>query len=99
QVHHAAADAGALGELQDAQRGADDLDLDALDAAALNIAIAENIAVFHGWDEAGITGIAQASTHGAIHLDGNFGNYPRCVAQAVEKLFNAGVLGPYGLAL
>ena len=35
-------------ELRDADRGADDADLEALDRAAHQIAVAENVAVFHG---------------------------------------------------
>ena len=52
----------ARSELRDADRGADDADLGALDAAARRIAIAENTAVFHGWADE-ITGIVQASPH------------------------------------
>ncbi len=41
-----------LDELRDADRGADDPDLTALDDAAHAIASAENIAVFEGWHDA-----------------------------------------------
>ena len=37
------------GELADGDRGAEDIDFDSLDTAALNLAVAENTAVFHGW--------------------------------------------------
>ena len=37
-----------------------DIDLDALDEAAKRIAHAENVAVFHGWADAGVRGIAEA---------------------------------------
>jgi uncharacterized linocin/CFP29 family protein len=86
-------------ELRDADRGAEDVDLDALDDAAHRIATAENRAVFHGWEAAGITGIAEASTHDAIALGDDCERYPRHVARAVEALLCAGVAGPYGLAL
>jgi uncharacterized linocin/CFP29 family protein len=86
-------------ELRDADRGADDVDFDALDAAALRIATAENRAVFHGWAAAGIAGIAEASTHEAIALGEDCERYPRHVARAVEALLSVGVGGPYGLAL
>ena len=86
-------------ELRDADRGAEDVDLDALDAAAHRIAIAENRAVFHGWEAAGITGIAEASTHDPIPLGEDCARYPRHVARAVDALLSAGVGGPYGLAL
>jgi uncharacterized linocin/CFP29 family protein len=86
-------------ELRDADRGAQDADLAALDEAARAIATAENRAVFHGWEAAGITGIAEASTHDAIALGDDCERYPRHVARAVEALLRAGIDGPYGLAL
>jgi uncharacterized linocin/CFP29 family protein len=89
----------ARSELRDADRGAEDVDLDALDEAAQRIATAENRAVFHGWDAARITGIAQAATHKPIRLGKDCERYPRHVARAVEALLRAGIDGPYGLAL
>jgi uncharacterized linocin/CFP29 family protein len=86
-------------ELADIDRGADDADLDPLDAAARRLATAENRAVFHGWAQAGIVGIAEASEHEAIALGENCERYPRHVAKAVEALLAAGIDGPYGLAL
>jgi uncharacterized linocin/CFP29 family protein len=86
-------------ELEDADRGAEDVDLDALDEAARRIALAENVAVFHGWADAGITGIAEACTHEGIRLSGDFNAYARHVAEGVETLLKAGIGGPYGLAL
>jgi uncharacterized linocin/CFP29 family protein len=86
-------------ELLDADRGATDLDLASLDAAARRIAVAENIAVFHGWAEAGIVGIAGTTSHEPIALGKDYASYPGHVAKAVEILLEAGVSGPYGLAL
>jgi uncharacterized linocin/CFP29 family protein len=86
-------------ELRAADRGAQDVDLGPLDAAAKTIATAENRAVFHGWDAGGITGITQASTLDSMTLGENCELYPRHVARAVESLLDAGVEGPYGLAL
>ena len=85
-------------ELRDADRGAEDADLEALDAAAHQIAVAENVAVFHGWEEA-IGGIASASPHEQVSLGDSAEQYPRQVAGAVEKLLCSGITGPYGLAL
>jgi uncharacterized linocin/CFP29 family protein len=85
-------------ELRDADRGADDVDLSALDTAAHQIAVAENVAVFHGWDGV-ITGIAEASPHEATPLGEGADRYPRQVAAAVELLLTHGIAGPYGLAL
>ena len=87
------------GELRDADRGAKDVDLGALDEAAQRLASAENSAIFHGFADAGMTGIAEASTHGPITLGDDCATYPRHVAHAVESLLRAGIDGPYGLAL
>jgi uncharacterized linocin/CFP29 family protein len=86
-------------ELDDADRGAEDVDLAALDEAAHRLATAENRAVFHGFDEAGITGIAQAATNDSITLGDDCTAYPRHVARSLEALLQAGIDGPYGLAL
>ncbi|HYB31340.1 MAG TPA: family 1 encapsulin nanocompartment shell protein [Solirubrobacteraceae bacterium] len=88
----------ALAELRDADRGADDADLETLDRAAHQIAVAENIAVFHGWHGA-LTGIGEASPHDPIPLGPKPDDYPRPVAAAVELLLHNGISGPYGLAL
>jgi uncharacterized linocin/CFP29 family protein len=87
-----------LAELRDFDRGADDEDLGPLDKAAHQIAVAENKAVFHGWNGA-IEGIAEASPHKGIKLGDKPDLYPRPVAAAVERLLHNGISGPYGLAL
>jgi uncharacterized linocin/CFP29 family protein len=87
-------------ELLDADRGALDVDLSALDTSARRIAQAENIAVFHGWSAAGIVGITEAGTLPPIQLGtADYADYPKHVAKAVEVLLSKGISGPYGLAL
>jgi uncharacterized linocin/CFP29 family protein len=86
-------------ELRDADRGAADADLASLDEAAQRIARAENSAVCHGFDAAGIAGITQAASHTPIELSDDFDAYPGHVAKAVELLLETGIDGPYGLAL
>jgi uncharacterized linocin/CFP29 family protein len=88
-----------LDELRDHDRGRPDVDLGQLDEAAHKIAVAENIAVFHGWGEVGVTGIAEASPHPAQTLGADAESYPRSVAAAVELLLQTGISGPYALAL
>jgi uncharacterized linocin/CFP29 family protein len=85
-------------ELRDADRGAVDADLEALDLAAHQIAVAENVTVFHGWHGA-ITGIEEASPHERMHLGEVTDAYPQPVAGAVERLLHNGISGPYALAL
>jgi uncharacterized linocin/CFP29 family protein len=83
-------------ELRDASRGADDVDLGPLDAAAHEIAVAEGSAVFHGRDDA-IGGIASGSATDAAGADVD--GYPDRVAGALQALLASGVGGPYALAL
>jgi uncharacterized linocin/CFP29 family protein len=85
-------------DLRDADRGAEDTELRELDKAAHQIAVAENVAVFHGWKKA-VTGIAEASPHKQQRLGDETDRYPREVAGAVEQLLSSGITGPYGLAL
>jgi uncharacterized linocin/CFP29 family protein len=85
-------------ELRDGDRGAEDVELEALDRAAHQIAVAENIAVFHGWESA-VEGIAAASPHEQASLGEDAERYPTLVAGAVERLLCDGVTSPYGLAL
>src|SRR6201985_2006139 len=48
-------------EMRADDRGAVDVDLESLDLAAHQIAIAENSAVFNGWAKAGIAGVIESS--------------------------------------
>lgn len=86
-------------ELRDADRGAQDADLEPLDRAATQMARSENAAVFHGFSEAAIVGVAEASSHEPLSLDEAADAWPRPVACAVERLLDCGVGGPYGLVL
>ena len=86
-------------ELDDAERGAEDLDFDDLDAAALRIAVAENATVLHGYSAAGIAGIAERSSHPAVSLGGKARDYPARVSEAVNVLLASGISGPFGLSV
>jgi uncharacterized linocin/CFP29 family protein len=88
-----------LAELADQERGAQDVDLASLDDAAHRMAVAENVAVFHGWSDAGITGIVGASPHEPQPLGADPELYPRAVAGAVELLLRNGIGGPCAMAL
>ena len=88
-------------ELDAAERGATDLDLDAVIEASRTAAAAEDSAIFHGYDAAGIAGIAPSSPHAPIEvpLGLDYSSYPTYVAQAVAVLRAADVAGPYALAI
>ncbi len=82
-------------ELADGDRGADDVDLGPLDDAVHRIAVAENTAVLDGWGKAA-AGVRERSPHAAVALGDGFA---AATAAAVATLLEAGVAGPYGLAL
>ncbi len=86
-------------ELDAATRGAVDVDLSALDDAALRIAGVENTAVFRGWEPLGMTGIAEASPYDPVPVGDDPRRLALRTAAAVAALKRAGVGGPYGLAL
>lgn len=89
----------ARSELDAVDRGANDADLRPLDEACRNLALAEDRLVFGGYPAGGISGIAGGSPHHPVNLDERFDRYPNHVAQAVSVLKDAGVGGPYAIAL
>ena len=81
-------------ELDDADRGASDIDLAELDEAIRQIAIGENVAVFHGYEAGGIQGITESTSHAPISMARTLSKYPTAVAQAVDALRQSGIDGP-----
>jgi uncharacterized linocin/CFP29 family protein len=86
-------------ELDNISRGAADPDLQPVIDAAKNLALAEDRIVFYGDGEAGGDGICPGSPHAAISLGAGERNFPHLIAEAMETLREAGVAGPYALAL
>lgn len=86
-------------ELESIPRGAKDANLDPVRDAARAAGLAEDRAIFHGYPEAGIEGIVPASQARKCALTEDFTKYPGVVAEALRKLRNEGVDGPYAIAL
>ncbi len=86
-------------ELDDVERGTTDPDLAELDEAARQIAVGENVTVFHGHQAGGIRGITESTSHEPIVLAGNTDQAPDGVARGVNTLRQSGIDGPYGLAI
>src|SRR3984893_9569248 len=86
-------------ELDAIDRGARDPDLDAVTAAAREIAIAEDRSIFHGYEAAQITGICQKRAASAVPLGASHADYPGAVAAALTKLHDDGVEGPFSVVL
>jgi uncharacterized linocin/CFP29 family protein len=85
-------------ELDDVDRGTSSPDLAELDEALRQIAVGENAIVFHGYGAAGIEGITESTSHEPITV-GDINQAPDATARAVEALRQAGIDGPYGLAI
>lgn len=86
-------------ELDNVSRGARDPDLQPLIDAARNLALAEDRLVFYGDGEAGESGIVNGSPHPPVAPGAGRQDFPQLVAEAMETLREAGVAGPYALAL
>lgn len=86
-------------ELETIGRGGKDADLQPVTIAARTIAIAEDRAVFHGYTAGRIEGIFTAAAAETLPLTNDFLRYPSVVAEALSKLRQAGIAGPYAIAL
>lgn len=86
-------------ELDAVGRGASDPDLSPLVAAAKQIALAEDRCVFHGYGAGQIRGICEASPHPARRIPQSYAELSGVVAEAINALREAGVDGPYGIAV
>lgn len=88
-----------LAELDDVDRGADDIDLDPVADAARRLADLEDKAVFYGVEAAGIAGLLPSSTQPKLPLSTDFSDFPDQISAAIAQLHAAGVAGPYAIAL
>jgi uncharacterized linocin/CFP29 family protein len=86
-------------ELEAIDRGSRDYDLQVVIDAARQAAMAEDIAVFHGYDAAGIRGISESSPHAPVEIGDDYNQYPGTVARAVATLQAASISGPFTIAL
>jgi uncharacterized linocin/CFP29 family protein len=86
-------------EIDAIERGADDADLDAAREAAKTLAGIEDGAVFNGFREAGIEGIAQVSGKARLTLSADYTKYADTVVAGLARMKTEGVEGPFALAL
>lgn len=86
-------------EIEAIDRGAADPDLQAVTAAAREMALVEDRAVFYGLKSAGIQGIFESAEKQVLPLTANYERYPDVVADALNRLREASVDGPYAIAL
>jgi uncharacterized linocin/CFP29 family protein len=80
-------------------RGASDVDLEPVIEAAHRLASAEDEIALGDETFAGMVGLGAATPHTAIPLGDDWSRIPRAVAGAIQVLRDAGVGGPYAVAL
>ncbi len=85
-------------ELDYTARGAEDIDLDPVVAAAATVAHFEDHAVFNGMPAAGIEGILTATPHKPLTVTSPEA-YIGATVEACEILRESGIEGPYALVL
>lgn len=85
-------------ELDAIERGGKDADLQPVTDAACAIAMAEDRAIFHGYGAGHIEGISEAAAE-KLSLSDDYEKYPNVVAEALSQLRQAGIAGPYAIAL
>ncbi len=86
-------------EMDNITRGVKDPDFGALETAARESAGFEERAVYLGFREAGIPGLAQSSGHEPVALGGSAEELLQAVSRSATLFAHAGVEGPYSLVL
>ena len=85
--------------IDDVERGAQDSDWQPVKEAAMQVAFAEDRAIFEGYPAAGITGVQNSTSNPVTPLPSLVKDYPEAIAQALSQLRVAGVNGPYAAVL
>ncbi len=84
-------------ELDNAVRGAEDIDLEPLEEACRKLARFEEQAIYNGLDTAGIEGLKAGSEHEPLTFSGEPRNILTAVSTGITRMARAGVEGPYRL--
>lgn len=86
-------------ELDDVERGAKNPDLGALTEAARKVAAFEEMAIYRGFDGAGIRGLLEASSHSPVPLSADRSRLTESVELALLAIQQAEIGGPFALVL
>lgn len=86
-------------ELDNAVRGAEDIDLDALEDAAREIARFEENAIYEGFKAGNISGLKNSSDYEPIPFPDSSEGILGAVSNGIVKMKEAAIEGPYSLVL
>lgn len=88
-----------LWELDNLERGAQDINLEPLEKAAKQVADFEEKMIYEGLHTAGIKGLEESSEHASAMLPAETADVPKYIGSQVNKLRKEGVEGPYTLVV
>lgn len=86
-------------ELDNLERGAEDVDLSPLEDATKEIALFEEAAIYKGFDPANIVGLKNASEHDKVKMPTDPNGFIKEVGNQLIKLKRESVEGPYSLII
>ncbi|HLR31144.1 MAG TPA: family 1 encapsulin nanocompartment shell protein [Fodinibius sp.] len=86
-------------ELDNASRGAEDVNLENLEKAAREIASFEEKAIYYGLEKAGIEGISQQAEHKSVELPESTNELMNTLSKELTVFKCGGIEGPYSLVL
>lgn len=86
-------------ELDNASRGAGDIDLSPVEEAARKVAAFEETILYNGSPEAGIPPLAEAVAQEPVRYDDDPETFLKAVAQGITQLRGSAVEGPYALVV
>ncbi|MBN1153524.1 bacteriocin family protein [candidate division KSB1 bacterium] len=88
-----------LWELDNIERGAEDIDLAAMEKAAKNIALFEERAIYLGFKSGKIQGIKDVSPHQPLQYSGKAEDILTTVSNGLALFADASISGPYALII
>ncbi len=84
-------------ELDNFTRGAEDIDLDSMENAAVKLAEFEEKTIYYGLQEASLTGLRDSNTKGKMSFPDNINDLLSVVSKGITNLLASSIKGPYVL--
>jgi uncharacterized linocin/CFP29 family protein len=88
-----------LWELDNAARGAKDLNLDVMDKAAFNIGEFEEKLIYNGFPRANVTGLKEVNKNKSYKYPEKIESLPETISRLISEFVKSSVEGPYSLVL
>ncbi len=86
-------------ELDNAARGAEDINLDSMEEAAKNIGAFEEKVIYSGFSEANIKGLIEINKYKPAQFPETIENLPEILSELISEFVKSSIEGPYSLIL